>query len=270
AGGGGHACLLRNRTYYVRCRSTLAAPARRRNGRDGALLRGSRAGRARRRDDRHRCGTARKPGGRPAPGRRRRPDRRSGAGPPGGPGAHGSAFDVRTAPFRAAGHGAPPRTGGTAGRRRPPGPREHPSPRPPAGRGAGRARRDGLDLVDVDGATKRRRNGARAKQRALQDAIKALIVERGLAPGAALPPEFELMEGLDVSRHPLREAMKELEALAIVDIRHGHGTYVGSVSLSGLEAGLAFRSALSVHGDLADIRNLLEVREVLENGLVPR
>src|SRR5690606_23759386 len=148
--------------------------------------------------------------------------------------------------------------------------REHPSPRPPAGRGAGRARRDGLDLVDVDGATKRRRNGARAKQRALQDAIKALIVERGLAPGAALPPEFELMEELDVSRHPLREAMKALEALGIVDIRHGHGTYVGSVSLSGLEAGLAFRSALSVHGDLADIRNLLEVREVLENGLVPR
>ncbi|EID52984.1 transcriptional regulator [Saccharomonospora xinjiangensis XJ-54] len=115
-----------------------------------------------------------------------------------------------------------------------------------------------------------RRQGARANQRALQDAIKRLIVERGLAPGAPLPTEVELMKELDVSRHPLREAMKALEAVGIVDIRHGYGTYVGSVPLTGLEAGLAFRGALSLRGDYTDIRDLLEVREVLETGLVDR
>jgi DNA-binding FadR family transcriptional regulator len=115
-----------------------------------------------------------------------------------------------------------------------------------------------------------RSGGARANQLALQDAVKRLIIVRGLAPGAPLPTEFELMRELGVSRHPLREAMKALEALGIVDIRHGYGTYVGSALLSGFEAGLAFRGELSVQGDLADIRDLLEVREVLEAGLVGR
>lgn len=112
--------------------------------------------------------------------------------------------------------------------------------------------------------------GARANQRALQESIKRLIVERGLSAGSPLPPERELIAELAVSRHPLREAMKALEALGIVDIRHGHGTYVGSVSLSGLEAGLTFHSVLSARGDLAEIRDLVEVRQVLETGLIPR
>lgn len=112
--------------------------------------------------------------------------------------------------------------------------------------------------------------GARANQRALQASIKQLIVDRGLEAGSLLPTESELMRQLQVSRHPLREAMKALEAVGIVDIRHGHGTYVGSVPFSALEAGLSFRGALSARGDHADIRNLLEVREVLETGLVGR
>jgi len=114
------------------------------------------------------------------------------------------------------------------------------------------------------------RIGARANQQALQESIKRLIVERRLTPGSPLPTEFELMAELGVSRHPLREAMKALEALGIVDIRHGYGTYVGSVSLGGLETGLAFRTARSLKGDLSDIRELLELREVLEAGLVQR
>jgi DNA-binding FadR family transcriptional regulator len=127
-----------------------------------------------------------------------------------------------------------------------------------------------LHSAVVTTSARGRRPGARANQRALQEAITGLIVERGMAPGAPLPTELELMQELDVSRHPLREAMKALEALGIVDIRHGYGTYVGSAVLSGLEAGLAFRGALSVQGDYTDIRNLLELREVLEAGLVGR
>ncbi|MGA6164254.1 FadR/GntR family transcriptional regulator [Amycolatopsis magusensis] len=109
-----------------------------------------------------------------------------------------------------------------------------------------------------------------ANQQALRESVKRLIVDRGLPPGALLPTELELMRELEVGRNPLREAMKALEAQGIVDIRHGYGTYVGGVSLSGLEAGLAFRGALSVRGDLTDIRELLEVREVLEAGLTSR
>jgi len=112
------------------------------------------------------------------------------------------------------------------------------------------------------------RRGAGENQRALQEAIKELIVRRGLAPGSLLPTETELMAELSVSRHPLREAIKALQALGIVDIRHGLGTYVGTPSFSPLEAGLTFHSHLSLRGDLRDIGDLVQIREVLETGLV--
>jgi DNA-binding FadR family transcriptional regulator len=112
------------------------------------------------------------------------------------------------------------------------------------------------------------RRGASENQRALQEAIKELIVRRGLAPGSLLPTETELMAELSVSRHPLREAIKALQALGIVDIRHGLGTYVGTPSFSPLEAGLTFHSHLSLRGDLRDIGDLVQIREVLETGLV--
>jgi DNA-binding FadR family transcriptional regulator len=113
-----------------------------------------------------------------------------------------------------------------------------------------------------------RATGARANQQALQRSIRDWIVEAGLAPGVPLPPEQELMDRFGVSRHPLREAMKALEAVGIVDIRHGSGTFVGSGSLASLRDGLQFRAALSLNGDLVAIRELLQVRRALETGLV--
>lgn len=109
--------------------------------------------------------------------------------------------------------------------------------------------------------------GARGNQQALQRAIRDYIVESRLAPGSPMPTEAELTALFGVSRHPLREAMKVLEAVGIVDIRHGSGTFVGSGALTSLRDGLQFRAALSLHGDLAAIRELAQVRRALESGL---
>jgi GntR family transcriptional regulator, transcriptional repressor for pyruvate dehydrogenase complex len=46
--------------------------------------------------------------------------------------------------------------------------------------------------------------------------------------GDKLPSEFELMDELHVSRNSLREAMKILSALGIVEIKRGDGTYICS------------------------------------------
>ena len=46
--------------------------------------------------------------------------------------------------------------------------------------------------------------------------------------GERLPSEFELMEELNVSRNSLREAMKILSALGVVEIRRGDGTFICS------------------------------------------
>jgi DNA-binding FadR family transcriptional regulator len=112
-----------------------------------------------------------------------------------------------------------------------------------------------------------RARGAADNQTFIRDAMKSYILERGLKAGDPLPNEQDLMVQLGVGRHPLREAMKALQAVGIIEIRHGHGTYVGQVTLQSLEDGLAFRMSQSMAGDLRDVANVLEVRQAIEVGL---
>ncbi|TWD79285.1 DNA-binding FadR family transcriptional regulator [Kribbella amoyensis] len=112
-----------------------------------------------------------------------------------------------------------------------------------------------------------RARGAADNQSFIRDRMKSFILERGLKAGDPLPNEQELMAQLGVGRHPLREAMKALQAVGIIEIRHGHGTYVGAVTLGALEDGLAFRMSQSMAGDLRDVQNVLEVRQAIEVGL---
>jgi GntR family transcriptional regulator, transcriptional repressor for pyruvate dehydrogenase complex len=91
--------------------------------------------------------------------------------------------------------------------------------------------------------------------------IKAMIVSGELAPGQRLPPEKELGERLGLSRNSLREAVKALELIRVLDVRRGDGTFVTS-----LEPGLLLE-AMSFVVDLHTDRSVLEifaVRRILE------
>ncbi|MBZ4019541.1 FadR/GntR family transcriptional regulator [Streptomyces purpurogeneiscleroticus] len=102
----------------------------------------------------------------------------------------------------------------------------------------------------------------------VQAQIKRLILRRKLVPGDPLPTEAELVELLDVSRNSVREALKALQAMRIVEIRHGFGTYVGTLTLDPFVEGVAFRAAVRHHQGEASLYELMEVREALEAGLV--
>lgn len=104
----------------------------------------------------------------------------------------------------------------------------------------------------------------------VQRAVMELILESGLRPGELLPTEAELMERLGVSRNSVREALKALQALDIVEIRHGYGTYVGQASLTPLADGLTFRTLLRPAADAHALAEILQVREILEEGLIRR
>lgn len=106
--------------------------------------------------------------------------------------------------------------------------------------------------------------------RAIRDEITGLILSRGLSSGDPLPTETELVEALGVSRNSIREALKALQALDIVEIRHGYGTYVGKLSLDPLADGLTFRALHDIGRDLRSMEEILEVREALEAALIRR
>lgn len=111
---------------------------------------------------------------------------------------------------------------------------------------------------------------SRLAQQSIQDRIKELILDQGLKTGDPMPTETELVEHLGISRNSVREALKALQALGIVEIRHGFGTYVGDCSLDPFADALVFRCRLSLHGDRHEVREIVDLREVLEVGLTAR
>lgn len=98
----------------------------------------------------------------------------------------------------------------------------------------------------------------------VQEAIRAYILDNNLRAGDALPPETDLARQLGISRNSVREAVKALESLGILEPRRGSGLYVAEFSFDPLLDNLAF----GMRFDLRELAELLEVRRVLETGLI--
>lgn len=111
-------------------------------------------------------------------------------------------------------------------------------------------------------------NGAAPGRRpTTADQIKDYILANGLQPGDGLPTESELCELLGVSRSNIREAIRTLTTLNIVSVRHGHGTFVGEMSLDALVESLVFRGVLIPGDDLRALRDIVEVRQALDTAM---
>ena len=90
-----------------------------------------------------------------------------------------------------------------------------------------------------------------------------MIADKRLTPGSKLPPERELSETLGISRSSMREAIRALTHLNILETRHGQGTYVTALSPRELIQPLSF--VMVVEGDL--IYQLFEARKIIESGV---
>jgi GntR family transcriptional regulator, transcriptional repressor for pyruvate dehydrogenase complex len=96
------------------------------------------------------------------------------------------------------------------------------------------------------------------------DSILEMIREGQLSPGDKLPPERDLASMMKVGRPALREALRGLALMNVVEIRHGQGTYVTSLEANLLTEHLDLVFSLDDHTFL----DLLDARKVLEVGLV--
>jgi GntR family transcriptional regulator, transcriptional repressor for pyruvate dehydrogenase complex len=93
--------------------------------------------------------------------------------------------------------------------------------------------------------------------------IKRMIVRGDLRAGQRLPAERELAAQLGVSRPSLREAIRALIALNILESRHGEGTFVSSLDPELLAEPIDFVLQIDDGG----ISALFEARHVLEAGI---
>ncbi len=93
------------------------------------------------------------------------------------------------------------------------------------------------------------------------DGIKRRISEGRFPPGSRLPTEHELSGELGVSRGSLREGVRALAIMGVLEPRQGDGTYVTSLGPEVLLAPMNFLVELHPDSALADLHN---VRRVLE------
>jgi GntR family transcriptional repressor for pyruvate dehydrogenase complex len=90
--------------------------------------------------------------------------------------------------------------------------------------------------------------------------VKTMIAEGRLASGDRLPPERELAEKFLVSRTSVREALRALESLGLVEIRPGEGTFIREASVDHLIEPLA----LVMASQRESIAELFEARRLIE------
>jgi GntR family transcriptional regulator, transcriptional repressor for pyruvate dehydrogenase complex len=90
--------------------------------------------------------------------------------------------------------------------------------------------------------------------------IRELIAAGRIQPGDRLPPERELAELFKASRNSVRDAIRVLEQMGLIESRQGDGTYVRSVGAEELAEPLA----LMLLQSRTQMRELWEVRRVLE------
>ncbi|GAA1410199.1 FadR/GntR family transcriptional regulator [Catellatospora sp. NPDC049111] len=91
--------------------------------------------------------------------------------------------------------------------------------------------------------------------------IKEMILSGALRPGDKLPKEADLAERLGLSRNSLREAVRALSLIRVLDVRQGDGTYVTSLEPGLLLEALTF--VVDFHRD-DTVLQFLEMRRILE------
>jgi DNA-binding FadR family transcriptional regulator len=90
--------------------------------------------------------------------------------------------------------------------------------------------------------------------------LRRAIVHNEYEPGSRLPTAEALCDALGVSRSVIRDALRTLSSMGLVEVRHGHGIYVARPHDEALTNALALRIQRSdmTIGDVLDARTALE------------
>ncbi len=93
--------------------------------------------------------------------------------------------------------------------------------------------------------------------------IQDLLAAKDLQPGDRLPGERELADMLSVSRASVREALRVLDYIGVVEVRAGEGTFVATNPPTPLDP-----SVYSLLSERRFLLDLLEARRIVEESIV--
>jgi len=116
-----------------------------------------------------------------------------------------------------------------------------------------------MDTSDLSRDGRRAPRG-RVSERVVEE-IRAYIAQNGLRPGHKLPPERVFIDRLAVGRSSLREALRVLTTLGVIEVRHGDGMYVAAMPDDGPAGSPA---AIFDATEQNALRNLVETRLGIE------
>jgi len=94
--------------------------------------------------------------------------------------------------------------------------------------------------------------------------ITESLLSKRLKPGDKLPTEWELAESLKVGRNSVREAVKMLSSLGVIEIRRGVGTFIPTSMRASMLNPIIMGMVYKVGGTL----ELWELRVLVETGVV--
>lgn len=114
--------------------------------------------------------------------------------------------------------------------------------------------------------TKSKNKKRTAISNSVRDYIKNFILDNGLQPGDALISEGQIARDLGVGRSSVREAVRSLETLGILEVKHGAGLYIREMNFDVLTEVLSYNAALKTSNllELLSIRKLLEINKIQE------
>ena len=99
------------------------------------------------------------------------------------------------------------------------------------------------------------------------DGVTAMILDGRLAPGQRLPVEKDLADALGVSRGSLREGIRALAVLGVVETRQGDGTYVTALDPGSLVSPLGLVVELQAAGHALHVHTVRRLLETEVAGL---
>lgn len=100
----------------------------------------------------------------------------------------------------------------------------------------------------------------------VREYIRELIVSKGLKPGDMLPCEGEIAASLEISKSCVREGIRALESIGLIEVKHGIGLILRDFNLDAI--GDIFDYGFVLDPNI--VLDLYDLRRQLESSLMPR